>query len=147
MKAGAMLKPGLLLVAVAATVACAAPPYRQDVAGVVTRDGKPVATLAVRFISDPPADTCETSGAEAVTDAEGRFGINRMYVPSIIESVAVVVHPYRLCVMLGGAWKLLWKTTTGPAPSTLQLECVLIAEVDGKCRASWNKQAFIDTVF
>jgi hypothetical protein len=141
---GGFSKRCLLMVCAAATTGCAALPYRQDVTGVMTLDGKPVGALSVRFISELPADTCEHSGVDAVTDSEGRFGINQVYEPSIIESAIVVIHPYRLCVRRGEVWTPLWKTTTGPAPRTLQLECALTAQGGGKCRASWNKQAFVD---
>jgi hypothetical protein len=123
----------------AAGVACARPaPHPQRFSGVITRDGKPVTGLQVRFLSDGPENRCSVPGLDAVTDESGRFRVEQLYRPTLAEGFVVVIHPYRLCVAHGDTWTLVWQFTTGPAPDTVDLDCTLTSPESGSCKVSWD---------
>jgi hypothetical protein len=113
--------------------------YEQAIRGHVMDGNKPAAFLPVRFISSGAEDNCDLPGAEAITDRMGRFEVRQTYKPSALESLAVVIHPYRLCVQKSGHWERIWHETTGPAPTRLELECQLAGEAE--CGAGWNGRA------
>ena len=125
------------LLLVACTAACGS--YNQRIRGTLRENGEPLPSLPVRFISAQPEGSCEVGGLEAVTDSTGQFEMSQLYERSFVENVAVVNHPYRLCVKRNGTWAMIWHETTGPAPSSLELQCVLDKSVP--CEASWNGQA------
>jgi len=104
-------------------VACSRPPYPQSISGVLLKAGQAAAAVRVRFISTESAGACATEGLDGITAPDGRFHLDQMYQPSTIETLIVLVHPYELCVAVGGAWKPLWQETTGPAPTSIELEC------------------------
>src|ERR1700686_2005609 len=90
--------------------------YEQKVTGSVVEAGKPASFLPVRFLSSGAEGSCDLPGAEALTDQMGMFKISQPYRRSAFEDVAVVIHPYRLCIHRSGRWERVWSTTTGPAP-------------------------------
>jgi hypothetical protein len=116
--------------------------YDQEVRGRLMNAGKPAVSVRVRFLSEGPRDSCDESGPEALTDEAGIFTIHKKYRRSVFENVAVVIHPYRLCVERDNRWERVWHITSGPAPRTIDLECKLDRGQPVQCRASWNGQAF-----
>jgi len=138
------LKRTLLLIPClvsACVVACSRPPYAQSISGVLLKAGQGAAGVRVRFKSTQSASAC-VEGLDGVTAPDGRFHLDQTYWPSMIEKLVVVVHPYELCVAVGGAWKPLWQETAGPAPRSIELECNVDDTSKGACRASWDHQGF-----
>jgi hypothetical protein len=131
---------GLAVCVVASALIRCGERYEQEFRGSITEDGKPVAFLPVRFLSSGERESCDLPGLETRTDRTGRFSVRQQYQPSVLENVAVAIHPYRLCVYRNDHWQRIWGLKSGPAPKTIELECKL--GENPECRVSWGGHAF-----
>lgn len=93
---GSALRLPLLaaLVVVAWMSGCGRGPEYGEVSGVVTRGGRPLEDVQVRFIPDPELGT-QGFTAQGLTDSEGRY---RLYSGHASRSGAVV-GKHRVCVL------------------------------------------------
>jgi hypothetical protein len=123
---------------------CGPPPaYQQTIQGVITDRGAVVSSLGVRFISSETLGACGSPYVEGTTDASGAFRFTVPYQPSSNERFAVLIHPFRLCVLSAEGWHSIWNLTTGPAPKHIEFKCDLgTTNRAQKCLVSWEDQQF-----
>jgi hypothetical protein len=119
--------------------ACAPSPYEQSFSGHLVDGTIPVATRVKIAERD-----CGQPGPIGSTDVGGRFQLTELYRPTATETVAVLVHHYRLCVERGSSWVPIWSFTSGPAPRSLEFDCDLSRDRKQQCRAFWNGRAIHD---
>jgi hypothetical protein len=99
----------------------------QLVAGSIYRGELPVTGIPVRFVLSPAAKAqlCAPVVSESITNQNGEFSLSTQYTPKQQERYAVLVQHHAVCAQIDGQWSQIWELTTGPAMSSITLQCVI----------------------